>query len=395
MWRGPNNDGVSPAGDPPILWSESTNVAWKSPVPGVGHSSPIVTGGSVVVTTCDLNTEERAVVCFDRDTGRQRWYTVVAKSAIEQMHRNNTPASSTAASNGELIFVTFIVDGEYLIAALDFDGSVRWERRLTAFVSRHGFTSTPVLFEDSVIVAGMQDSADSFVARLDCSTGETIWMEPTGTDIRSFSPPHITRRGDQLALVVSGSNCTSCFDLQSGKLLWRLAGPAQKTVSSIVEVGDRLFVAGGRDGKLLAVDWSGQEDPTVAWTSTAGVPYVSSPIFAEGDLHMFSDKGVYTRVDINSGKTIQRKRALSATSASPVFAGGRLYASDESGMTVVMNLTPSVSVIAENQLDDPVFASPAVCGDELFLRSSTSLYCIRDNQDRKADRSASVGLGGR
>ena len=376
-WRGPQSNGVSAESNPPTVWSGKENIAWRSVVPGVGHSSPIVVGDRVFLTACETESQSRLVICFDRATGDRLWQTVVAESPIEQMHRKNTPASSTPASDGEIIVATFAVAGEFFVAALDLNGELIWKRAIAPFVSRHGFHSCPILIDNTILLAGLQDSEDSFVARLALDSGSALWMTNTQTQIRSFSPPHITRCDDKPAIVVSGANCTSAFDLDSGEQLWRVPGPAEKTVSSIVESNGRCFVAGGRESKLIAIDVNEQLRGEPAWVSTVGVPYTSSPIIVGEELHQISDEGIYARIDTETGETLARKRLLGPTSASPIFAGGKLYCTDESGRTIVAELQPKLKVVSTNELGEPVFASLAVADNELFIRGDRHLFCVR------------------
>ncbi len=379
-WRGPRHDGISRDAAPPTRWSAKTNVSWKVPTPGIGHSSPVVTGDRVVLTTCVPENDAQLLVCYERAAGSELWRETVATSPIEPMHPQNSPASSTPVTNGNVIVTTFAINGGYFVTGFDMDGKRLWERRLASFISRHGFHSCPILYHDSILLSGLQDSDESFVARLNIETGEIEWLTNTETSIRSFSPPHVTRFEGEDIIVVSGASCTTAFDLQSGRQLWRLPGPAEKTVSSIVEADGRLFVAGGREKKLLAIDLT-HDDPTQpVWTSSAGVPYISSPIIVEGALHQVSDDGIYTQIDPMSGDTLERHRLLGPTSASPIWADGKLFLTDEAGLTIVATLSPELTVIAENSIDEPVFASLAVSEQDLFIRSDRHLFCIRKSQ---------------
>lgn len=380
-WRGPQHDGISRHAKPPTHWSEDTNITWKTPTVGIGHSSPVVAGDRVFLTACDPSKDARLVICYERSTGKELWRETVALSPIEPMHPKNSPASSTPVTNGRVLVATFAVDGSYFAFGLDHDGQHLWKRKLAAFVSRHGFHSCPILHDDTILLAGLQDSDESFIARLDIATGEPLWMTKTNTSIRSFSPPHITRCQQQEIVVVSGANCTTAFDLQNGHQLWRIPGPAEKTVSSIVEADEKLFVAGGREKKLLAIDVRRSDPTQPVWTSSAGVPYISSPIIAHGSLHQVSDDGIYTRIDLQTGKTLERHRLLGPTSASPILADEKLFLIDESGRTVVVELAPNLRVIAENTINEPVFASLAVADHDLFIRSDRSLFCFRDSQE--------------
>lgn len=379
-WRGPRHDGTSVASSPPLRWSANFNVAWKRRTVGIGHSSPVVSGNRVYLTSCDPSREERLVLCYDRASGELLWSKTVARSPIEQMHRRNSPASSTPVTNGNLLVATFAVDRGYFAVGLDSNGQILWNRRLAPFFSAHGFHSCPILHENTVLLSGLQDSNESFVARLDIRTGEVLWLTKTETTIRSFSPPHVTRIADENIVVVSGANCTTAFELGSGRRLWRLSGPAEKTVSSIVEADHRLFVAGGREKRLFAIDLTRPDPTEPVWTSSSGIPYVSSPIVAAGSLHQLSDNGIYTRIDLLTGKTLERHRLLGPTSASPVWADNKLFLTDESGRTLVAQLSPELTVIAENTIDEPVYASLAISNQDLFIRGERHVFCIRNTK---------------
>ena len=384
-WRGPHADGISPEASAATHWSNAINVLWRVETPGVGHSSPIVCGENVYLTACELETEQRLLLCYDRQSGEQRWRRVIATSPIEEMHRENTPASSTPVTDGKRVYVSFFANGDFLVAAVSPDGEPVWTKRLGEFVSRHGFHSCPIMHDGSLLVAGLQDSDDAFLAKLNAETGATLWHTITETPIRSFSPPHVSKSSGRAEVVLSGANCTSSYNYVSGELLWRVNGPAEKTVSSIVEGNGRLFVAGGRDNQLLAIDRDKQGEPEIAWVTSKGVPYVSSPILFGQVLHVLSDEGVYTQLDAESGDVIERKRLLRATSASPVIVDSRMYISDESGKTAVVTLDRTTGrrdssvPIQYNEIDEPVFATLAVSNGDLFLRGTTHLYCIRES----------------
>lgn len=376
-WRGPTGDGVYVGAPPVKRWSESENVAWKTPVAGVGHSSPIVVGERVFLTACEDATGSRRLLAVEAANGELAWDRELVRGPIEPMHRSNNSASSTPASDGRVVVATFAVDGQYFVAATDLEGDVAWRRRLGPFVSKHGIHSCPVIHEGDVLLAALQDSDASFVARLDAATGETIWQTPAGTSIRSFAPPHVSLLPERTEVVVSGANRTAAFDFVDGTELWSVAGPAEKTVSSIVEHQRRLLVPGGRDSRLLAIDRSSTLGAAVAWFSTEGVPYVPSPILHGDAVHLVSDEGVYTRVDVASGKRLVRRRLVGALSSSPVLANGLLYVTDESGQTVIAAPRErGLELVAKNDIGEPVYASLAIVDGVIYLRGASHLYRI-------------------
>ena len=307
MWRGPNGDGVSQSKDAPLRWSEKDNVAWKTAIPGVGYSSPIVWDQSIFLTSADLDSKERLLFCADRETGNIRWQRTVATAEIEQMHRMNSPASGTPATDGERVFVMFQVERKLLVAAYDFSGELLWRQIPGAFVSRHGFNTCPVIYKDSIIISGIQDGPDAFVARLKGDTGEILWKTPISDPIRSFSTPLVIQVDGRDQIVLSGANPTCSFDGNSGDLIWWVDGPAEKTVSSLIYDGKLLFVAGGRDNQLFAIRPTGKGNVTeshIEWVATRGIPYINSPILSGDVLHVIGDNGIYSRLASADGQLL-------------------------------------------------------------------------------------------
>ena len=172
VWRGPKGDGVANDSAVPTTWSATENVLWKVPVPGIGHSSPVVSGGRVFLTSFVPETNDRMLLCFDRADGKLQWRKSVLTSAAEKMHKNNTPASSTPAADGSHVWSTFLDGDRIAVACHDFAGKPIWLETFGGFASQHGFCGSPVLFEDLLIVNGDSDG-DAFLAVLDTKTGST------------------------------------------------------------------------------------------------------------------------------------------------------------------------------------------------------------------------------
>ncbi|HTM56584.1 MAG TPA: PQQ-binding-like beta-propeller repeat protein, partial [Pirellulales bacterium] len=189
-WRGPRGDGTSYERNVPTRWSESDTVTWKAAVPGTGHASPIVWQDRIFVASCREESQERILLCFDRATGRILWQQVVLRSPLEEKHQLNSFASSTPATDGERVYVTFLDQHQMAVAAYDFDGRQQWMVRPGEFSSKHGYCSCPVLFEDKVIVNGDHDG-DAYLVALDRATGKTIWKISRENKTRSYSTPLI------------------------------------------------------------------------------------------------------------------------------------------------------------------------------------------------------------
>lgn len=387
-WRGAKNDGLTSETDCPLQWGAEQNVLWKVPVPGEGHSSPIVWEDRIFVTACVPEDLTRRLCCFDRETGQQRWQQVVAKASIEEMHRDNTAASTTPATDGKHVFVSFCVDGHIQVSAYDFHGKPVWTVFPGSFVSRHGFSTALIVEGDRLFLSGLQDGDDAFVAALACESGETLWRVERPRHIRSFSTPQLCQLGDRPALLLSGADQTIAYDRETGATLWELEGPAEKTVSSIVtcESSGLAFVCGGRDKQLLAI--SLQDVPSapaaserVAWKVSRAIPYMTSPLASNGLLHILSDEGVYSCFETSSGKLLRRARPLGPVRASMVATPDRIYATERDGRTTVIANDSEWHVLAVNDVGEEIYASPAISNGDFILRTVEHLMLIREQAE--------------
>lgn len=379
-WRGPKHDGSTSELHLPLHWSETENVLWKVPIPGVAHSSPIVVGDKVFVTTCTTEDLSRRLLCVDRETGKQLWEKVVAVCPIEEMHRDNTPASATPVTNGEHVFTAFQVDGKIHVASYTIDGELAWERMAGNFESRHGFCTSLVLEGKKLFVSGLQDGPDAFFAALDKSTGDTIWSTPRKNKIRSFSCPFPCEVGGTKALLLSGANQTVAYAQDSGEVLWELEGPAEKTVSSIVACpkANMAYVCGGRDDGFLAVSLKrGDREPDVCWEASRGIPYMTSPLASKGHVHILSDEGVYRCYDAKTAELLKELRPVGPVRASMVANEDYIFITEKSGKTTVIKNDATWTVVAENEIGEEVNASLAVSNGDILIRGDKHLYLIR------------------
>jgi hypothetical protein len=402
-WRGPRGDGSSLEKNLPARWNGpgGENVAWKVEVAGQGHASPIVWGDRIFVVTCREESQERLLVCLDRSDGRVLWERVVLRGPLGQKHPLNSHASSTPATDGQRVYVTFFeadpaapvntTDAKYagaaatpgwmLAAAYDFDGVRRWMVRAGTFRSPHGFCSPPVLFEKLVILNGDHDG-DSYLVALNRATGETVWKVPRPHHIRSYSTPIIRHIGGRTQMVLSGSRCVAGYDPRSGRQRWIIEGPTEQYVASLVSNRELLFMtAGFPTFHLLAIRPDGQGDVTrthVAWQTTKGCAYVPSPILAGGGRYLLvvSDAGIASCFEAQTGQRHWMKRLGAHYSASPVEAEGRVYFLSDSGETTVVRPGPEFTVLARNELGETCHASPAISGGRIYIRGEKHLYAI-------------------
>jgi hypothetical protein len=378
-WRGRRGDGTSLETNVPIRWSASENIVWKAPIPGVGHSSPIVSGDCIFLTTALLDQKERVLLCLDRHTGRVKWQQSVLSSPLERKHNLNSYSSGTPAADGQLVYVSFLDRDQMVVAAYDYDGKQRWLVRPGEFHSVHGFCSSPVIFKDKLIVNGDHDGAAYLVA-LDRATGRTLWKTSRENRTRSYCTPIIREIGGRTQMVLSGSKCVASYDPNDGRRHWIVDGPTEQFVASVVYARDLLFVTGGYpDHHILAIrpDGTGNvTDTHIVWRDTRGVSYVPSPI-AIGDYFMVvSDNGLASCFDAASGDRHWMERLEPHYSASLVTAGGLVYFLADNGTTTVVRPGVTFERVARNELGEACYASPAISGGHIFLRSEKHLYCI-------------------
>jgi len=378
-WRGPRLDGTSLEHQVPIHWSATSNVVWKTALPGLGHASPIVWGDRVF-TVAALPTEERLLLCLDRPTGKILWQKTVVRSPLEGKHPLNSHASSTPVTDGKLIYLAFLDQKEMTVAAYDFDGDQKWLVRPGPFASKHGFCSSPILYQDKVIVNGDHDG-DSYLVALSRDDGKTLWKTPRQNHTRSYCVPIIRELAGRTQIVLSGDKCVASYDPKNGQLHWMIDGPTEQYVASLVysERADLLFMTGGfPDHHLLAIKPDGLGNVThskIVWRTNKGVAYVPSPI-VEGDyLLIVSDSGVAHCFEAATGKLAWQER-LGEHHASLVSAQGLVYFLNDEGVMNVVRPGTEFARVARNELGEKTFASPAISGGQIFLRGDKSLYCI-------------------
>ena len=382
-WRGPRGDGSSQDTGLPVEWNgadqPAMNVAWKVPVPGKGHASPIVWKDRIFVVSALVDSEERVLLSFDRESGRQLWQKTVLKSPLEGKHELNSFASSTPATDGELIYVAFLDREEMFVAAYDFAGEQRWQARPGPFSSKHGFCSCPVLFENLVIINGDHDG-DSFVAALDRATGKAVWKIARENHTRSYVTPIVRELAGRTQLIMSGNKCVSSYDPRTGQPHWTIDGPTEQFVASIVESDGLLFMTCGfPDHHMLAIRPDGQGNVTdthIAWREQKGASYVPSPIAVDGHFLVVSDNGILSCFEATTGKRNWMLRIGTKFSASPIAAAGLAYFTADDGVTTVVRPGPEFTKVAENQLGEHCYASPAASQGKLYFRGEGHLAAI-------------------
>lgn len=380
QWRGPAGDGSSTETTFPTRWSATENIAWKVPVPYAGHASPIVWEETVFLTGVDEANERRMLIALDRRSGKTLWEREVLAAPLEKVHKLNSRSSSTPATDGERVYVSFLDRDAMFIAAYDFKGKEVWKVSPGPFKSVHGYCSSPIVFENTLIVNGDHDG-DAYVVALDRTTGKTLWKTSRENRTRSYCTPIIREIDGRTQMLMSGSKCVASFDPRTGKRHWIIDGPTEQFVASLVMNQGLVFLTGGfPDKHIMAIDPTGTGNVTqshVRWhVERNGVSYVPSPIACDRYFLVTSDSGIGTCFDAQTGDVVWQERMGRHYSSSLTTANGLVYFLDDDGVTKVVRPDSSYELIAENTLAEECYASPAFSQGQILIRGVENLYCI-------------------
>ncbi|MDP6915313.1 MAG: PQQ-like beta-propeller repeat protein [Verrucomicrobiota bacterium] len=406
QWRGPLATGAAPKADPPVEWSETKNIRWKTELPGLGHSSPVVWGGLVFVTTAEMTGAKKpftgvtpdgahnnmnplfdhqfAVMAIDRQTGAVVWRrTVATRQPHESSHESATWASNSPVTDGEHVLSFFGSNGLY---CLDTGGRLIWSRDLGDMLVKHGHGegASPLLHGETVVVNWDHEGASVIVA-LAKSTGEELWRQPRD-EVTSWATPIAVTHDGQAQAVVSGTRRVRGYDLKTGAVIWEAGGLPGNIVASPVAADGMVFAAGSYEKQtLLAIRLTGAKGELtgtqqIVWQKNRSTPYVPSPLLYDGWLYYLRHyQGVLSRVNAKTGDEPSGPFRLGSVFniySSPVAAAGRIYVTDRNGKTLVMSDDAEPKALTLNKLDDRFSASAALAGDAIFLRGEKFLYCI-------------------
>ncbi|MEM7385111.1 MAG: PQQ-binding-like beta-propeller repeat protein [Verrucomicrobiota bacterium] len=385
-WRGPTRDGEAATGqNPPTTFSNAENVIWKAPVPGRGHASPTVVGKHVFLATADDEARTLSVLAYDRKTGKQLWAKEVFSGGFpEKIHKKNTHASATCASDGHHVFAIFYNDRKVQVVALDFEGKIAWKKGVGPFEPKKyefGYGASPLLYKDWLVVVGDQ-AEGGFLAALDRGTGDIAWRIKRPADINYASPTVATIDGkDQL--LIGGAGQISSYDPLTGKLAWAAKDTCPQTCGTLVADGGLIFSSGGYPRKeTIAVKADGSG--TIVWQNKRKC-YEQSMLAHKGFVYAIDDGGILYCWRGKDGEEMWRERFGGPVSTSPVLVGDRIYAANEQGKFIVYKATPEkFEKLAENRLGDEAFATPAFCGNRIYARAThldgdqrnEFLYCL-------------------
>ena len=415
-FRGPDGTGVADGQHPPVTWNvkENTNVRWKTPIPGLGHSCPIVWGNRIFLTTAissnpdqkirvgnygdvasvnDTTKHTWHVICVDRDSGQILWNQKVFEGVPKiKRHLKGSQANCTCAADDTHVIACFGSEGLY---CFDHAGKQLWKRDLSTLDSSFsldqeyewGFANSP-LIHDGLAILQCDLSRDSFIAAFNLEDGAKVWSTPRD-EIPSWSSPVIWRNSQRTEIVTNASQFARSYDPKTGAELWRLAKKSEATIPAPVCGKDIVFISSGnrpiqpiyaiKPGASGDISLKEKEEKNthIAWSTLRGGPYMPTPVLYGKYFYTYSNSGIVACYEAETGKEIYKKRMGSGSyTASPVAADGKLYFCSEQGEVNVVKAGPTFELLAVNPMDDYIMATPAISNGSLIVRSQHYLFSV-------------------
>ncbi|NEW83146.1 MAG: PQQ-binding-like beta-propeller repeat protein [Mariniphaga sp.] len=379
-WRGPKGDGTSSETNLPVKWNSTMNVLWKVPITGVGHASPIVWGDKLFTVTAKPETQEKLLLCYDTKNGNLLWQVTVLKTKLENKHNDNSFASGTPATDGTTIYVSFLDGESVVVAAYDFNGKQIWMQRPGTFSSPHGYSCSPVIYKDKVII-NADSKGDAFIAALSTKDGRTIWKNKLDKPAHSFSTPLFREMAGRTQMIYCGNQEVSSYNPEDGSRYWFITGPSEDFCSTPVyneKTGLVLISSAWPQRHLLAIKPDGKGDVSnthIAWRSTNGAYYVPSPVTVGDYLISTMTSGLVHCIEAATGNILWKEN-LGKQYSSAVLVNGLVYMPNDEGVITVIKPGPTYEAIAKNAIGEMMFASPAISNGRIYLKGAKHLFCI-------------------
>ena len=385
-WRGPNLNGHAPAtAKPPTKWNSDSNIKWKTPIVGRGHSTPTIVGDRIYLSTTVEEKGTRHVIAIDRANGKQLWSTEVYQGKLDHNHPKNSYASPSIACDGERLFCAFDYEKAVWLWVLDLKGNVLRQHRVAPFTAHQGYSASPHLYKSLVIVAAdSKGEGEGYLVAYDRESGDEVWRTKRPS-APSYVSPVVQQINGKDVLLMAGCDMVAAYDAASGKVEWEAKGAATtECVGTLLTDGKLVFSSGGypkHETTAVLADGSGK----VAWRVPVRI-YVPSMILIGDYLYAVADPGIVYCWHKDTGEEQWKHRLGGTFSTSPVLANGLVYVSDEQANTYVLRLSPEkLEVVAKNQLGTHQIAGASFSGKQLFLRSATEadarqeyLYCVEE-----------------
>jgi outer membrane protein assembly factor BamB len=397
QFRGPDGQGHSTAEKLATKWTETQNVTWKSKIPGSGWSSPVIQGDRIWLTTALDQGTELKLIAVNKTTGKiEKELSLFQVAAPGKLHSKNSYASPTPVVDGARIYVHF---GAYGTTCLDTTGKVVWKKELN-YYHHHGPAASPILVGKRLIIpcdgldkpfyAGTTPRLDltefQFVAALNADTGETEWKKGRKAQ-HSYATPLLIEVDGKPQIISPGADRTIAYNPATGAEIWSVRYTGYSLIPRPVYGKGLVFLCTGYNNpEVMAVKPDGMGDVTdthVAWTYKPNAPNTPSPILVDDELYFVNDAGIATCLEAESGKMLWKRRLGGNFSASPIYADEKLYFLSEDGMMHVLAPGKQYKRLSTNKLNGMTYASPAVSGNALFLRSDQFLYRIEEQEKEK------------
>ena len=386
-FRGPNGTGINEQYAFPGKWSEN-DYHWKIPLPGIGHSSPVIWGNRVFVTSADPKNATQYLLCVDLASGKVQWQREFP-CAPHHLHSRSSFASSTPVVDAERVYFAFASPEAIELRALNHEGHDVWTRNLGTFVSQHGFGSSPILFEELLIFSNSQQEQQvpegkkpgkSTLMALEKRTGKTVWSLDRTSERVCYPVPYVYQNAKGVSEIIHYNTGDGFYGVNPHRGTVNWLAPKlfrMRTVSSPVLAGGLLFgsTGSGGGGNYIVAIKPGP-DPKIMYTIDRQAPYVPTPVAKAGLLFLFYDKGIVTCIEASTGKIHWKERLNTAFSGSPVRVRDKLFCIDEEGVVIVLAADKSFKELGRNPLGDRSRATPAVAGGRMLLRTYSYLFCL-------------------
>ena len=377
-WRGPNGNNIAPAGSSAPTSYGADHLFWETRVPGRGHSSPVVAGNSIYLTTADKAAGSQSVLAYSCDNGKPLWSQVIHNTGLpKENHPKNTEASPSLAFDGQRLFAAFYNSSAIWLTAMTAEGKAIWQKSVGKFDPqrfKYGYAASPTLFKDLVIVAADFDG-DSFLAAFDRATGTQVWRTKRAS-ATSFSSPIIADIAGREQLLISGGECITSYDPNDGKQFWSAKCLTMATCGTIVWDKECVYASGGypkAETACVRADGSG----TVVWTNKQKC-YEQSMLVYDGHVYAVTDAGIAHCWRAKDGETVWRERLGGDYSCSPVLVGETIHVFNEQGQGFAFKANPKgYESMGGGKIADDVFATPSVVGNTMFMRLAKNLSGVR------------------
>jgi outer membrane protein assembly factor BamB len=381
-WRGPTRDGHSPDQSAPTKWSESENIAWKTPIPGRGHSSPVVLGNRIFLTTADDGKQTQSAIALDRGNGTILWEKTVHQGNLGHIHGDNTFASPTPCTDGERLFVCFQNNDAIHVSALNIEnGDILWSKNAGPHGKGFGTGSSLALWGTFVYICNDStgsgiERAKGWVAAVHRVTGEFGWRKERKSGAGSYGSPTIAEFNGKPHLLIAGSGSITAYDPKEGTELWSRDGLGETSANTPAFSPNMVFGSTGVGPILMAV----RADGSMAWKKQgSAAPYPPSMLWHDGFLYVLTEKAHMACYVAENGEDKWSEKLAEAGGyySSLILVGKHIYASSRNGLTTILEANPEGFVqVAKNKLDAGINATPVAIGGKLFIRTDTHLYCI-------------------